>query len=420
MNSLKKFVKHWSFPLLVVGVAIRLILIPITLHPDLWGHSFVAYFFAYEGVFNIYEHLLSLSQNHPLVTNFGVQDIFIYPPLTYFTLGFFRFLTRPFADPNFIPWLMENVGHATSYQGLGVQLLLFKLPYVFVDVGTAYLLSSLFDDKKKKKWAFLLWIFNPITLYATFMIGQLDILPVFFVLLSLYFAKDKKYFWSVFSLGIGGSYKMFPLLFIIPAALVYKKPIWERLKLIIAGFAPFILISLPFFMSAAYRAMVFSPKSQKMLFMKFPVSGAEAISPFVLVLIFLYFFAYYRRKRLAVEHYFLTILLLVLSITHYHPQWFLWVTPFFVIELVRRNFENWLVILTLFLAWLFITLTFEPSLSIGLFAPINPQLSSFPGLSEVLERYTDVFQLKSIARSVFAGASLYLVHSVFVGKNEKA
>lgn len=417
---LKKIVNHWSFRFLLAGVAVRLLLMPITLHPDLWGHSFVAYFFSYKGVLNIYDHLLSLPQNHPLVANFGVADIFIYPPLTYFTLGFFRLLVKPLADPNFIPWLMENVGNATAYGGLGLQLFLFKLPYVFVDVGSAYLLSSLFDNSKNKRRAFLLWMFNPVTLYATFMVGQLDILPVFFVLLSLYFAKDKKYFWSIVSLGIGGSYKMFPLLFIIPAALVFKEKLSERIKLVVAGFFPFLLFSLPFFTSPAFRAMVFSPKSQKVLFMKLPVSGAEAIFPFVLLLTVLYFVAFYQRKRLSVEHCFLTIVLLILSLTHYHPQWYLWVTPFLVIELVRKNLKNWLLILVLFFSWLFITLTFEPSLSVGLFRPIWPQLGDAPGLSDLLDRHTDVFQIKSIVRSIFAGASLYLVHSLFARQNGKA
>jgi hypothetical protein len=283
-----------------------------------------------------------------------------------------------------------------------------------VDLGAAYLLSSLFDKKNQKKKAFIFWIFNPITLYATFMMGQLDILPVFFVLLSMYFAKEKKYFWSMASLGVGGSYKLYPLLFLFPAALFFGEKLITRIKLLLVGIAPFLAISLPFLTSAAYRAMVFSPKSQKMLFMKFSVSGAEALYPFVVVLIFLYFLAYYKHKGALLRHYYLAILLLILSVTHYHPQWFLWVTPFLIIEMVKRNFSNWLEVLILFAGWLFITLTFEPSLSIGLFSPLNPSLSHARGLGDILAGYTDIFQIKSLVRSVFAGTSLFLVNSIFV------
>ena len=98
----------WWLKALLIGVAIRLVLMPITVHPDLWGHSFTAYFFAYKGELNIYDFLLNLPKNHPLVMNYGVNDIFIYPPLAYFTLGIFRVLVKPLADANFIPWLKKE------------------------------------------------------------------------------------------------------------------------------------------------------------------------------------------------------------------------------------------------------------------------------------------------------------------------
>jgi len=139
----------WWFKWLAIGVVIRVVLMPITLHPDLWGHSFVAYFLAYKGIFNPYEYLLTLGSDHPLVTNFGVGDIFIYPPLTYFTFGLFRVLVKPFVDPNFIPWLMENVGQAHNYPNIGWILFLFKLPYLFIDIAAAFLISKLFT---KSSW----------------------------------------------------------------------------------------------------------------------------------------------------------------------------------------------------------------------------------------------------------------------------
>jgi len=281
MSSFRRVVKKWWFWPLVVGLLIRFILMPITLHPDLWGHSFAAYFFSYKGVVNIYDHLLNLPLDHPLVKNFGVGDMFIYPPLTYFTLGLFRLLVKPFTDYNFIPWLMQNLGTVHTYRGLYWHLLLFKLPYVFVDIAAAFVLKDLFKTLKAKKLVFFLWIFNPLSLYATFMMGQLDLIPTFFTILALYFASKKRYAWSLFSLGIGGSYKMYPLLLIIPTALVFSDNFKQRIKYILLGFLPFIATIAPYIGSAAFRQMVlFTPKSQKMLYMGLPVSGAEVVFPF--------------------------------------------------------------------------------------------------------------------------------------------
>lgn len=408
MKSLIRLTKVWWFWGLCVGLVLRLIVMPITLHPDLWGHSFTAYFLAYEGEWNVYEYLLSLPSSHPLVRNFGVGDIFIYPPLAYFTLGFFRLLVKPFVDANFIPWLMENLSQVHLYPQLYQQLFFFKLPYLFVDIAIAFLLSSYFVDKKKKSLAFLLWMVNPVTLYATFMVGQLDVLPVFFVVLSLFFAQKKKPLLAMICLGIGGSYKMFPLLFILPAAFVLKENFVARLKLVAAGFLPFFLSILPFLGSSAFRSMVlFSPKNQKMLFMSLPVSGAEGVYLFVFLLAIIYLFAYYFRERFSLVVYWLLILLLTFSVTHYHPQWFLWVTPLLVIELVGSNFRNFLLTGLLIISWLVILLFFEPSLSFGLFNPLWPELDKAPGLSETLGNYTNVFQFKSVIRSIFAAVALF-------------
>lgn len=418
---LNKLKNNWWFYILLAGVVLRLILMPITAHPDLWGHSFTAYFFAYQGKLNIYEYLIHLPSGHPLVRNFGISDIFIYPPLTYYTLGIFRWLVRPFTDPNFIPWLMENLSKVYTHKGLFWHLFAFKLPYLPIDIALAALLANLFNEERKKRLAFALWMFNPLALYATFMIGQLDLLPTFFMVLSLYLYKKERPVWAMISLGVGGSYKMFPLLFVIPAAFILGKSFIEKIKYLFYGFGPFVLTIAPFLPSVEFRQMVlFTPKTQKMLFMGWPVSGAEVIFPFILLLTFLYLFAYYTKRKLSPAVFFLAILLLIFSVTHYHPQWFLWVTPLLIWELVENNFKHAIAVVILFLGWLTITLFFESSLSFGLFAPIRSGLENARSLSEIVGKHTDVFQLKSLVRSVFAGTSLFYVLSLFrLARQEK-
>jgi hypothetical protein len=409
-------IKFWN--ILIIGIIIRLALMPITIHPDLLGHSFVAYFFSDKYIFNIYEYLLNLPSTHPLVANFGVADIFIYPPLTYFTLGIFRLVVSPLVDPHFVPWLMENIGNITSYPNYQFYIFLFKLPYLFFDVAAAYLLSSLFKDEKKQKLAFILWMFNPLALYTSFMVGQLDLLPTFFVILALYLSKKKKYYWAMIALGVGGGYKMFPLLLILPAACVFSKNLRDRIKYIFVGFLPFILTILPFINSSAFRGMVFSPKSQKMLFMGWNVTGAEVIYPFILGLIIIYFISYYSANKYKIEYYMYSILLLIFSVTSYHPQWFLWLTPFIIWYLVYKNYKYWEIALVFIISWLILTLMFEPSLSYGMFYPVVKGVDKLPGLAEILAKYTDINQFNSLVRSVFAGAALYLITRFYTQNNE--
>lgn len=416
-SSLSNFKKPWYIWPLLIGVIIRFVVMPTTLHPDLFGHSFSAYFFAYEGKINLYDTLAQLPKDHPLVKNFGVADIFIYPPLTYYTLGIFRVITSPVTDPNFVPWLWNNLDKIHQNPALFRHLFWYKLPYLPFDIGVAFMIAAFFTDKRRKLLAFSLWFLNPIAIYVTFMIGQLDLLPVFFTVLSALLLVKNKPYWSLFAIGIAASYKMYPLFLVIPFALVASTKLFDRIKLIIAGLAPFAFFLAPYLGSSAFRSMVFSPKSQKMLYMSWGVSGAEFVYPFILGLIFYYFYLYYRTKPLSAWTVPLPVLIILFSVTHFHPQWFLWIVPFLVLSIVADYRKYWLPVTVISLCWLVITLFFEPSLSYGLFNPLWPSLENAIPLEKLLQPYVNVFQFKSLVRSVLAGAGMYYIHLLLTSKN---
>jgi hypothetical protein len=163
--------------------------------------------------------------------------------------------------------------------------------------------------------------------------------------------------------------------------------------------------------------VLFGPKETKMLFMSWPVTAAEGIFPFILILMVIYLISYFSKRKLSIETYFLSILLLIFSVTHYHPQWFLWVTPFLIWAMVAKSFKYFEIVIVLAVSWFIITLFFEPSLSWGLFAPIWPALAKAPGLTDVLTKYIDVAQFKSVIRSVFAGASLFYCWHIMKEEN---
>lgn len=393
---------------LIIGIVIRVFLMAFTYHPDIAGQSLSSYFWGTQNITNVYEHLLSLPPSHPLVKNFGVSDIFIYPPLTYFTLGTFQ---KIFAFTGLSQFLETVMSGANIYQIQNLSLFLFvlKFPYLFFDIGVAILLYKYFQSQKNKNLAFLMWIFNPITLYATFCMGVFDIIPVFFTVLSAYYIKRQKISLAALSLGFGIAFKMYPI-FLLPFV-IFKANTWpNRIKTLITSLLPVFLTNLPYIFSSAYRFMVFSPKSQKMLYMEWMLSGAEGIFPFLLIISFIYLLS--QNKTLQPKYYisyFLSIFLLLFSVTHFHPQWFIWISPFIIIELLNYQFkEAWAYIL-LVLIYIFIIFTFENSLSIGLFAPLNISLANFIGTQSLISQLTDINQLKSYFRSIFAGISAYLV-----------
>ena len=399
---------------LIVAIVLRLAVSGMTFHPDLSGQLLTGYFFAYKNVTNIYDFLAHLPATHPLVKNFGVGDIFIYPPLTYFTLGSFLKLESFFVPEKFFLDLMNGV---TIYQpGLPWKLIIFKLPYLFIDISMAFVLASLFDTEKQKKWAFLLWLFNPITFYATFSMGVFDIIPAIFTVLSLVFAKKKQLGLSAVMISLGAAYKQYPL-FLLPFVVLSAKGFWNRVKVVGFGVVPYLLTVAPYLSSSAFKAMVFGPKSQKMFYMEWMLSGAEGLYPYLLGYVLLVLHAF--RQRLLINKlwkYYLGYFLVLYSVSHFHPQWFLWISPFIVIELVSNNWRNLWLDLTIIACYVFIVFTFDNSLSIGMFAVINQNLNKFPGIDKLLSAKTDINFLKSSVRSLMAATSIFLIFDLLKSK----
>jgi len=405
-NIVQLLKKHWlkGF-LLLVAIGLRLVLAGITAHPDLLSISAGDFLLGQKGIVNIYEYLAKAPVGERLIEVYG-RSFFTYPPLAYFCLGISNLLLFPFFGEGLY---IQLLGGVFAFSGLGFSrdLLLLKLPYLIFDLLVAVLLFKVFAKEKKEAWlAFFLWLFNPVSWYTSFMVGQLDIIPTFLVVLSVYWVIKGRKELAAFSLGIGASLKIFPLFFLPVLILILGKNFWQRSKLLLIGFLPFLVTILPFLSFPSFRsAVVFSNQSQKMLFARIPVSGAEGIYLFIFGLVLIYLYTAYKGQQEKIWQYYLWVLLLFFSLTHYHPQWFIWITPFLIWELVENNFKHWLSVLTLFVCWLLTTLLFESSLSFGLFNPILPQLGSIPGLTEVLGKYTDPFQVKSIIRSIFAASA---------------
>lgn len=406
--SLSKFEKIS----LVAGLIIRLILMPITLHSDLWANTIAGYFWASKGVFNIYDYLANLPLTHPLVNGFGVNDLFIYSPLAYFTFGIMMKIFQPFLNSGLIELAMSNPGAASQSASIFLHSFLIKFPYLIFDLGIAFLLRSFFTSPWHKRLVFLLWLFNPVSIYVTFMMGQTSDIPqTFLVVLALILAFKGRNSLSLGSLGLAAGYKMFPLFFIPIAAFILEKNMGGRIKLLVVGLGVYFLTILPFLATPAFRSAVLSSSaSQKLLFMKLPLTGAEGIYVFIFLyalILLASWFGFFARKALWLP--LLLVALTFLSVSHYHPQWFLWVTPFLALLLVSQPAAVYKqLVVMLFCIYVLLVFFFESSLTWGLFGPVNHALFSAPSLTEILPKAVDVNMIKSLLRSLFAAVALYL------------
>jgi hypothetical protein len=81
-------------------------------------------------------------------------------------------------------------------------LFLLKVPYLLFDLGTALVLCRLMAGKAERKTALSLWLFNPITLYAFYVFGRFESIPIFFLALTLLLLQKGRLLSSALTLGL--------------------------------------------------------------------------------------------------------------------------------------------------------------------------------------------------------------------------
>lgn len=403
--------------ILVIGILIRFFLAFSTFHSDVQPFYFAGEVIAKGNVLNFYDYLRNLPTSDPILKIYPI-NLFNYPPLVYFFLGPISYLVSlPFARELLHNFIFNIPGILGNLQ-LNFLLLVLKLPYLFFDLGIALLFYRYFKNPKNKVLAFGLWMFNPVNLYATYMMGQFDVIPAFFSLLALYMAvKKSRYFVAALFLGLGASFKIFPFLFLVPLALTKKK--WsDRLKIIGIGVLTYLATILPFLNSHGFRATALvAGQTAKSLYATIPISGGEAIILFPLFLLFFYIvFLFFTTEMEDLWKRFFIVILIFFIFTHYHPQWFLWLTPFLIIDLVKSGLKHWPLIALSLISWLGLITFFDPGLSTRLLAPIEPALQYAPGIWESLEVNFDLNGSRSILQTLFVAVAAYYIYYHFPRK----
>jgi hypothetical protein len=406
-----------------IGLVVRLILAASTFHTDIQAFYLSGQVIGKGNILSLYDYLGELSKDD-LFLKVYPADFFIYPPAVYFLLGPFSYLLTLWVNPTVVGSFLLDVGSVLGNWQVNYILLALKLPYLVFDLLIAFLLFRMFTKKSSKFLAFCLWIFNPINLYATYMMGQFDIIPTFFVVLCLYLVNRRKKEISSRSLlleavvlGVGGAFKIYPLLFLVPLALL--KSSWiKRVSIISVGFFTYLLTILPFLSSPGFRtSALVAGQTLKSLYPKIDVSGGEAILLYPAFLLFFYLmFIYQKADPKKLWQKFFVILLLFFIFTHYHPQWFLWITPFILIDLVRSKMKHLPLVGLILLSFVGLLTFFDAGLTVGLLSPVLPSLYYSTGVWQLISLSPDEFLFRSILQSVFVGVGLYYLYLYFPKK----
>lgn len=284
---------------------------------------FVTYFFE-SGFDNPYEHFYYA----------GAADAFPYPPFMLYFLGFLG-------------------GFATNLSPF-----LIRIPMLLADIGILLVLSRLLRGKAIKLLKYY-WL-SPVLVYITYIHGQLDVVPIAFLLASSYLLFKKKDILSALILGLGIAAKT-NLVIVIPFYILY---VWKNnnekklAKLTLPALMTLLvvfLLNFPYLDSDSYLKMVYANREQpKVWNASFSMMGS--LSYYIIPSVYFILLATATRfKRISKDLFLIfigfsfSVLLIFISP---QPGWYFWIIPFFVYFAIRENKFSFLPILILQFAFL--------------------------------------------------------------------
>ena len=326
------------------ALGLRLILMVITAHNDAIFIPWLSYPIQ-AGHWDIYTYLDSLRSQ--LAAGLDVVENWApNPPLTYYTLTGWMWVTRTLGLFNPAGWDYNSL----SWWGL-VQLpralLVTKSIYLLADVGIWLLLRAMVSNGQRRVLD-LVWLFNPITLVSIYVMGQTDILSVFWVVLALRLSQralqngpieKRRGMLIVLCLGIGAAYKLWPLILLPLFAFFLGKRIQERLLLLATGVLPLVIVILPFIGSTAFRNWVLFGLSSSFLNQsvgrQIQNTSMFIVAWAVPVIFFYYFTEKFRSFDVLWQAVLFTLVAFFTLTLSWEFYWLTWVTPLLALAVAR-------------------------------------------------------------------------------------
>lgn len=402
---------------LIIGLVVRLILMPITMHNDTVWMPWMAYKIV-EGHWNVYQYLFNTYGDqtlHPVVWA-------PYMPLYYLVTAAWTGLLKLLGIVDVGQWSFDT--HSWYIPHYLISIFMMKALYLPFDCTIGWAVSRMVRPGRRAiVWA--MWALSPVTLVSVYMMGQNDLMPTTFVVLATLIgiradeadSDSTKRRWLVDAaallLGVGAAFKSYPLFLILPFALVLERRTREIARFTILAILPFIFAIAPFLSSHAFRlGVLLNPEAQR-IFATVPGLGPAGISPFVAGYVaFLGFLVHGRGTfagpgwdrgpRVPLPVVAFAVLGLMFATTNWAFYWLVWLTPFFIWSVVQRPSTFVLVVgyMMVFLVW---TWNWGNQVSSGLFSPIDAGAVTVPAVRDLVNQAYPWGRLIIMLQSAFLG-----------------
>lgn len=411
---------------LLLGILIRIVIIPFCAHIDLFSIYYRAHLLAYHKE-------LKLPLIHQLLPHY-IFAFFLWLFKPYMSYGeeiFPHQMSNYSEGETFLSssglW-MSNISHPYIYRSL----FFFKIPYLLFDIICSILLLHLLNNRQRFL-GFVIWIFNPLSIFITYIVGKFEIIAILFILISLLFAKQKKPFYALFFLGISTTIRPYSLLFIIPYILILGKRNFERIKLFVFCLLPVIIISIynyilnikagytfpgviNKFLSSEIGALFFTRFCDYFLSMKFTLFWDTYIYIFIVFLIFIILHLFFNLPQdfSSLKKYCFIIILSFFSCCFFHPQYFMWIFPFIIFFICEVGKKGLILFGIQLFSLFFYNFLWQRPLWGYLFTPINPTyFYNLISPGEIIDLSFPLRKFIGIFTSIFVSVCLFQIYLSF-------
>jgi len=398
-------VEHKIYKWLLIGLLIRLTFMPFTVYfPDLLGIYWRSSLIAYQGIF---------SGGLQIVINyFHAFFLWIFKPL----MPYFDSILYDPGMRGGTSWEMLEtfVYHPNVFR----TLFLFKVPYLLFDLGCALLLLRIFKNGKKGLAAFIFWMVNPVLIFATYIAARHEVVAIFFILLSLYYAKNNLSAKSLFSLGVSIIIRFYPLMLLPFFIVILGRRFWERVKLAFWGILPLgllMILTRLFHQTAQVEKIAQIPHTRYLLSMAFYLGYlSDRVFIFVALYAVLLLYTIFRTDHsfASLWRMLLILLLGIFATSFFHVHYFMWIVPFLALQVVEdRRFIGLFTILIF--GWIVYSFQWKETFAGLLFTPLNARyFMSLPSPFEIINEYYPAANFIGIWRSIFSGVCLWMMYLV--------
>ena len=238
-------------------------------------------------------------------------------------------------------WLFHFFGSSGNGYATLLDILSVRITLLLADIVILYILLKWL--KKYTKQVTIFYWLSPIILYINYIHGQLDALPVCFLLISLYFLFKNKFILTALFLAIAIGCKT-NILLALPFLLIYgykNSSVTKAtlIKGIITFTAALLVINIPVLVSNGYLHMVYNNEEQGKLFNStFSIANnfTVLLVPALYLMLLIRFTGYWQMSKNLLLLYLGFAFGLITVCIAANQGWYYWCLPFFIYFLVKE------------------------------------------------------------------------------------